>query len=72
MKKSNVACVHRRNISRYDSGEQCGPWASCLFCMSEAYIFFKTHSVQVVERMDIFIDLVFCYEVMKLLFQEDL
>jgi hypothetical protein len=29
MKKSNVACVHRRNISQYDSGERCGPWASC-------------------------------------------
>jgi hypothetical protein len=27
--KSNVACVHRRNISQYDSGERCGPWASC-------------------------------------------
>jgi hypothetical protein len=31
IKKSNAACVHRRNISQYDSGEQCGPWASCLF-----------------------------------------
>jgi hypothetical protein len=31
IKKSNVACVHRRNISQYDSGERCGPWASCLF-----------------------------------------
>ena len=30
MKKSNVACVHRQNISQYDSGERCGPWASCL------------------------------------------
>jgi hypothetical protein len=30
IKESNVACVHRRNISRYDSGERCGPWASCL------------------------------------------
>jgi hypothetical protein len=29
MKKSNVACVHRRTISQYDSGERCGPWASC-------------------------------------------
>jgi hypothetical protein len=29
MKKSNVACVHRRPISQYDSGERCGPWASC-------------------------------------------
>jgi hypothetical protein len=29
IKKSNVACVHRRNISQYDSGERCGPWASC-------------------------------------------
>jgi hypothetical protein len=25
IKKSNVACVHRRNISQYDSGERCGP-----------------------------------------------
>jgi hypothetical protein len=30
VKKINVACVHRRNISQYDSGERCGPWASCL------------------------------------------
>jgi hypothetical protein len=29
IKKRNVACVHRRNISQYDSGERCGPWASC-------------------------------------------
>jgi hypothetical protein len=29
IKKSNIACVHRRNISQYDSGERCGPWASC-------------------------------------------
>ena len=29
IKKSNVACVHRRNITQYDSGERCGPWASC-------------------------------------------
>jgi hypothetical protein len=29
IKKSNVACVHRRNISQYDSGERCDPWASC-------------------------------------------
>jgi hypothetical protein len=25
IKKSNVACVQRRNISQYDSGERCGP-----------------------------------------------
>jgi hypothetical protein len=31
IKKINVACVHRRNISQYDSGERCGPWASCFF-----------------------------------------
>jgi hypothetical protein len=31
MKKSNITCIHRRNISRYDSGERCGPWASCYF-----------------------------------------
>jgi hypothetical protein len=30
IKKSNVACVHRRNISQYYSGERYGPWASCL------------------------------------------
>jgi hypothetical protein len=30
IKKSNVACVHWRNITQYDSGERCGPWASCL------------------------------------------
>ena len=29
IKKSNVACVQRWNISQYDSGERCGPWASC-------------------------------------------
>jgi hypothetical protein len=29
IKKSNVACVHRQNISQYDSGERCCPWASC-------------------------------------------
>jgi hypothetical protein len=31
IKKSNVACVHRQNISQYDSGEWCGPWAYCFF-----------------------------------------
>jgi hypothetical protein len=30
IKKSNFACVYMRNISQYDSGERCGPWASCL------------------------------------------
>jgi hypothetical protein len=30
MTKSNVACVHKQNISQYDSGERCGPWASCI------------------------------------------
>jgi hypothetical protein len=30
IKKSNVACLHRKNISQYDSGERCGLWASCL------------------------------------------
>jgi hypothetical protein len=29
IKKSNFACVYMRNISQYDSGERCGPWASC-------------------------------------------
>jgi hypothetical protein len=33
IKKSNVACVHRRDISQYDSGERCGPWASCFFLL---------------------------------------
>jgi hypothetical protein len=32
IKKSNLACVHRRNISQYDSGERSGPWASCSAC----------------------------------------
>jgi hypothetical protein len=31
IKKSNIACVYRRNISQYDSGERCDPWASCLW-----------------------------------------
>jgi hypothetical protein len=34
IKKSNVACVHRRNISQYDSGERCGPWASCFIIVT--------------------------------------
>jgi hypothetical protein len=35
IKKSNVACIHRRNISQYDSGERCGPWVSCcIYTMS--------------------------------------
>jgi hypothetical protein len=29
IKKNNVARVHRRNITQCDSGERCGPWASC-------------------------------------------
>jgi hypothetical protein len=29
IKKSNFACAYMRNISQYDSGERCGPWASC-------------------------------------------
>jgi hypothetical protein len=29
IKKINVACVHRQNISQYDSGERCDPWTSC-------------------------------------------
>jgi hypothetical protein len=29
IKKNNVACVYRRNISQHDSGERSGPWASC-------------------------------------------
>jgi hypothetical protein len=31
IKESNVACVQRRSISQYDSGERCGPWASCSY-----------------------------------------
>jgi hypothetical protein len=31
IKKSNVACVHRRNINQNDAGERCCPWASCLY-----------------------------------------
>jgi hypothetical protein len=27
--KRNFACVYVQNISQYDSGERCGPWASC-------------------------------------------
>jgi hypothetical protein len=30
IKKSYIACVHWQTISQYDSGERCGPWASCL------------------------------------------
>jgi hypothetical protein len=29
IKKSNFACVYMRDISQYDSGERCSPWASC-------------------------------------------
>jgi hypothetical protein len=29
IKKNNFADVYMRNISQYDSGERCGPWASC-------------------------------------------
>jgi hypothetical protein len=31
IKKINIACVHRRNISQYDLCERCGPWVSCRF-----------------------------------------
>jgi hypothetical protein len=34
IKKSNFACVYMRNISQYDSGERCGPWASCSMFLS--------------------------------------
>jgi hypothetical protein len=30
IKKSNFACINMRNITHYDSGERCSPWASCL------------------------------------------
>jgi hypothetical protein len=39
IKKINVACVHRRNISQYDSGERCGPWASCLISFIYLFIY---------------------------------
>jgi hypothetical protein len=39
IKKNNVACVHRRNISQYDSGERCGPWASCFVLLFLFYLF---------------------------------
>jgi hypothetical protein len=42
MKKSNIACVHRRNISRYDSGERCGPWASCFSLLTGIHLIFGT------------------------------
>jgi hypothetical protein len=29
IKKSNFACIYMQNISQYDSGGRCGPWASC-------------------------------------------
>jgi hypothetical protein len=38
IKKNNVASVHRRNISQYDSGERCGPWASCLISLTLMHI----------------------------------
>jgi hypothetical protein len=31
IKESNFECVYMRNISQYDSGERCGPWASCMY-----------------------------------------
>jgi hypothetical protein len=31
IKKSNFACIYMRNITQYDSGERCGPWASCCY-----------------------------------------
>jgi hypothetical protein len=38
IKKSNFACVYMRNISQYDSGERCGPWASCFIGLSDINI----------------------------------
>jgi hypothetical protein len=32
--KLNFACVYVQNISQYDSGERCGPWASCFIFRS--------------------------------------
>jgi hypothetical protein len=29
IEKSIFACVYVQNISQYDSGERCDPWASC-------------------------------------------
>jgi hypothetical protein len=47
IKKRNVACVYRRNISQYDSSERCGPWASCFeYCTASIYIISTTlHSI---------------------------
>jgi hypothetical protein len=44
IKKSNVAFVHKRNISQYGSGERCGPWASCLNC-DELFVIVTSYSV---------------------------
>jgi hypothetical protein len=41
-KKSNFACVQRRNISQYDSGERCGPWASCFSLLTDTHLIFGT------------------------------
>jgi hypothetical protein len=30
VKKGNFLHIYMGNISQYDSGERCGPWASCL------------------------------------------
>ena len=43
IKKSNFACVYMQNISQYDSGERCGPWASC----------FITHNLCIVTSADL-------------------
>jgi hypothetical protein len=45
IKKSNVACVHRRNISQYDSGEQCGPWASCFRRFSIEFTLYRVWGI---------------------------
>jgi hypothetical protein len=38
IKKSNFACVYMRNISQYDSGERCGPWASNVLIIFKKYL----------------------------------
>ena len=39
IKKSNFACVFMRSISQNDSGERCGPWASCFFVFFFVFVF---------------------------------
>jgi hypothetical protein len=47
IKKSNVACVYRRNINQYDSGERCGLWASCFISCPICLSVFGFWTIQV-------------------------